>query len=536
MNEPHSNRSPLLIFHIDMNYVCLKTDYLRKWLETIARMGYDAILWELEDKVRWDTCPECVWPEAMSKEQFKELLAFSRGLGLEPIPLLQTVGHAEYVLKHDRYLNLRESPDRHDCYCTSNPVVRELLIAWIDEYVEIFGEIRYFHLGGDEAYVFGTCPICQAYTKEHGKTKLYAEHIIEISRHLRDKKIRPGIWGDMLLAHPDEIAEIPKDFVIWDWNYWDAESNRDSTRIWSEGTGRVTLDQLTEEHRQHYPHILDADGKFRMFYTSDMLKAMGYDVILCSATRSSGDSAFIPNHAHHLENVVAAAKKTAISDLHGNCVTSWALRLNSFETQAVTIGLVPYAVSRPEQPSAETIREYGDRFWGCDASPFLEAAKKLSSPIPFAQQGSTAIQWNQGLKDSLPAPPGYLADLLETWKRSEARIRDTWVDLLKKSKPDIAEGFRLLILFAASVPPCNTEYADAWLKAAYFQHWHAYVGGMILENEKRTIPVELPKRLKQEFEFFLARVETPESARKNAGLVYDALIEYCQTQSEHDTP
>src|SRR5690554_4586561 len=104
---PHS---PIIAFHIDMNFICLPLPYLRHWLGRIAEMGYNAIVWELENKVQWDTCPECVWPEAMSKQQFRELLELSRSLGLEPIPLMQTIGHGEYVLKHDKYRPFRELP------------------------------------------------------------------------------------------------------------------------------------------------------------------------------------------------------------------------------------------------------------------------------------------------------------------------------------------------------------------------------------------------------------------------------------------
>ena len=143
----------LNIFHMDFNFVSLRKDYLRAWLRRLPGLGFNAILWELEDKVQWETCPECVWPEALSKAEFREILAETRALGLEPIPLLQTVGHAEYVLQHQPYHAFRELPARHDCYCTSNSKVKTFLKTWITEYVELFGDIRYFHLGGDEAYV-----------------------------------------------------------------------------------------------------------------------------------------------------------------------------------------------------------------------------------------------------------------------------------------------------------------------------------------------------------------------------------------------
>ena len=46
---------PLRIFHMDMNFMCLREDYLRRWLKNLADMGYNAVLWELEDKVQWET-------------------------------------------------------------------------------------------------------------------------------------------------------------------------------------------------------------------------------------------------------------------------------------------------------------------------------------------------------------------------------------------------------------------------------------------------------------------------------------------------
>jgi len=89
---------PMTLFHVDLNFVNLSAPYLRRWLKKLADMGYTGLLWELENKIRWETCPECVWPEALSKAEFRELLDYARELGLESMPLLQTIGHGEYVL------------------------------------------------------------------------------------------------------------------------------------------------------------------------------------------------------------------------------------------------------------------------------------------------------------------------------------------------------------------------------------------------------------------------------------------------------
>jgi len=200
----------LNIFHIDFNYINFNREFLHNWLKRIVDMGFNTILWELEDKIQWESCPECVWSEAMSKADFRELLDFSRSLGLEPIPLLQTIGHAEYVLLNEKYKSFRELPEHYDCYCTENPAVRKFLASWIEEYLELFGDINFFHLGGDEAYVFGTCPKCRKFIEKHGKHELYIQHITELAAPLLKRNIRPGIWNDMIMHFPDRLQPYPK--------------------------------------------------------------------------------------------------------------------------------------------------------------------------------------------------------------------------------------------------------------------------------------------------------------------------------------
>src|SRR4030042_500257 len=103
--------------------------------------------------------PGGVSPAAFARADLKDTLACGRGLGLEPIPLLQTIGHCEYVLQHDKYKPLAEVPDRIDQYCPRHPEVVPFLEKWIGEYLEVFGNVRYFHLGADEAYTLGECPL-----------------------------------------------------------------------------------------------------------------------------------------------------------------------------------------------------------------------------------------------------------------------------------------------------------------------------------------------------------------------------------------
>ena len=59
--------------------------------------------------------------------------------------------------------------------------VKVFLKKWINEYLDLFGEIKYFHLGGDEAYAFATCDRCKNKAQKIGENKFYADYIKEIS-------------------------------------------------------------------------------------------------------------------------------------------------------------------------------------------------------------------------------------------------------------------------------------------------------------------------------------------------------------------
>ncbi len=512
----------LRVFHIDLNYVNLKKEYLRGWLEKLKEMGFNAVLWELEDKVCWETCPECVWPEAMSKKDFAEILSFSRKLGLEPIPLLQTVGHAEYVLLHEKYHSFRELEDHHDCYCTSNPEVASFLKAWIEEYLELFGEIRHFHLGGDEAYVFANCAKCSAYAERHGKNSLFGRHIREISQPILNRGIRPGIWNDMIMKDPSALAFETSKYVIWDWNYWDTDMAPEKIGIQALGlNSRADIEKsgLLKE----YPEMLDSNGSLLPFPSVRILKRHGFDVILCSASRSGGDTFFCPAPLHSA-NIATAAQTAEEEKLLGHCVTSWAIRLNDYALQTPSIGLAQEVIGQSEKASEELFRLHCQGLFGTNPEKYIRAVKILGVSLPFAQSLTTGVQWN-GLKDSMPPPGKYVENLLEKFRKTDSAKLSSFHATVKSAILDIPYGIRLLSEFLSEARRGH-EIVEAWLAGAQFLQSSALIAEKILNGESTTETAEKVKKQKKLYEAYLGLRETPLSAAKNAGLVYDAIIEY----------
>lgn len=514
----------LNIFHMDFNYVSLNREYIRDWLRQVKGMGFNAILWELEDKVQWKTCPECVWPEAMSQKEFKELLAYSRSLGLEPIPLLQTIGHAEYVLKHRKYFPFRELADHHDCYCTSNPQVTKFLRTWIEEYLNLFGDIRYFHLGGDEAYVFGKCPKCSAYAAANGKNTLFGNHIRALAEPLLKKNVRPGVWNDMIMKDPEALGFDRDKYVIWDWNYWDGDKKPESVHL--HALGRYSPETLKQSGiLQKFPELVDGKGALRSFGSVQVLKKHGFEVILCSSSRSAGDTFFCPGPVH-AANIAGAAKTATSEKLLGHCVTSWAIRLNDYTTQVPYIGLATYARSRTGKTSEALLHGYCRELFGTNPDKFIRAMTILGVSLPFAQAVTSGVQWRRDWKDSIPAPAGYLKKYLADLKKNNPERYNSFPKTLQRAVAEIPEGIKLLSEFFTEAKQRH-DIIDAWLSGAGFLLSTALISQRLMMNRRTSELKAILNHRKNDYEALLRRRETPLSAAKNAGLVYDTLIDVC---------
>jgi hypothetical protein len=404
-------------FHIDMNIAQFRGPYIKKELKTLAGLGYNTIVWEVENNIRWETCPECVSPDAFTKAEFKDILAYSRSLGLEPIPLLQTIGHCEYVLKNERYKPLAEMPGRIDQYCPRNPDVVPFLRKWIDEYLDVFGQVEYFHLGADEAYTLGECPRCRAYAAEHSLSELYIDHMNAMSRPLIDRGIRPVIWGDMLLHHPEALDRLSRKIVIFDWLY-DRYYGAGAVQVWGRGNqSREDLDAATLERFGAYIYPLgDEPGRDPdPFYTADYLAANGFDVVVCPSSSCYGDSVFAPRTFFHMRNTADSFRKGTSGRLKGAVLTSWTVHLFPWELQRTSIELPKFFAAHPDGDLAAYEKAYVLEHFGVDDTGFFAAAGRLAMRGLFNYAADLGF-----FKDARPVPAAYVEDRLEEMaKRGE---------------------------------------------------------------------------------------------------------------------
>jgi predicted choloylglycine hydrolase len=192
---------------------------LLEHLRNLAAFGYNAVCFEPETMLPLRSAPTIATGLTWSDEQVRRFRSVCDELGLEIIPLLQSLGHAYAVLQQPEFAQLRESPGSFQQYCPSEPASRAAFFAQIDDVRAWFPDARRLHIGGDECRQLGRCPRCASTVKQHGVGRLYGDHISAVAAGARERGFAPLIWSDMLEQHPEAMATLPDDIGIIYWNY-----------------------------------------------------------------------------------------------------------------------------------------------------------------------------------------------------------------------------------------------------------------------------------------------------------------------------
>ncbi|HHX40371.1 MAG TPA: family 20 glycosylhydrolase [Armatimonadetes bacterium] len=200
--------------------------------DILAPHKVNTILLECE-YVKWESHPEIHASWGMPKEEVRALLALARDYYIEVIPLVQTLGHANWIFHNNQHLDLAEDPKAKYAYCPSNPKTYELVFDIFEEALELFGNPRYFHIGHDEFHHRGEFAQHEP-CRSKGVDQLFIEDTRRLHDFLAERGARTLMWGDMLLgpgeardaANAKSVAEarrrreqLPKEILITDWHY-----------------------------------------------------------------------------------------------------------------------------------------------------------------------------------------------------------------------------------------------------------------------------------------------------------------------------
>lgn len=210
---------PIRGFHLDLRVQVMTPAALHALANELAAAGLNTLIVEWEASFPYARQATISHARAYQPDEVRAFLAHCDGLGLEVIPLQQTLGHLEHLLRHARYASLREDEKDFCQICPRKIATARLLVRELIADLQVHHRSRWIHLGGDEAYLLGHCPVCRAHVKSHGLAHLYSEYMAMVLEEARAAGLRPILWADMLLKHPECLHLLPRDTVLVDWNY-----------------------------------------------------------------------------------------------------------------------------------------------------------------------------------------------------------------------------------------------------------------------------------------------------------------------------
>ncbi len=189
-------------------------------LDSMAQWNLNTVIFEYENRFPYRKHSAVSAPDAFSKKEVRKLIEHARDLGLNVIPLHQSLGHVDYILRHAAYADIREEQTHCDQWCPSNPKSFRLFKEMADEVIDLHGSEGYFHIGGDETRRLGVCPQCAERVRKDGVGKLYLDFIRQAVEYIVMRGLTPIVWDDMVCSHIEVLDELPREAVLMYWEYW----------------------------------------------------------------------------------------------------------------------------------------------------------------------------------------------------------------------------------------------------------------------------------------------------------------------------
>lgn len=244
----HIEDSPKLSYRaiqLDMKHHLETTEYYYDLMDQLAHYKVNAIIAEVEDKLAYERQPLVGSEDALSMEEWKRLSEYANERNIEISPLVQGLGHASFILKHDQYKNLRDDPQSDWAFNPLDPKTYEVQFDLYLDAMEAMPHGKYLHVGGDEVHTTG---------RGSGKTELELQltWLNKVCEFADEHDRIPIFWDDMPIKYAglynqmfdtrfsreevdsmwnenehkllEYLEMFPKNCIYMRWNYSDSQA------------------------------------------------------------------------------------------------------------------------------------------------------------------------------------------------------------------------------------------------------------------------------------------------------------------------
>src|SRR6056300_47574 len=290
---------------IDIKHHLEKKEYYYDLIDELAQLKINGMILEIEDKLQYKRRPEVASSDALSIEEWKAISEYAIARNISISPLVQGLGHASFILKHEKNKHLRDDPESDWAFNPLDPETYNLQFDLYLDALEAFPHGKYLHVGGDEVQTTG---------RGSGKSALELNLIWlnKVTTFADENNRTPIFWDDMPLKQAGLMAPI-----------YDANMDSktvDSIWVLNEPKLNKFIEQFPKNcvyMRWNY-HMAESygNGKAMNWFSSNGFQVMG-------ATAGQTRWTLMPQRESNLEQIQIFAQKTLAYQLEGLLLTLW---------------------------------------------------------------------------------------------------------------------------------------------------------------------------------------------------------------------
>jgi uncharacterized protein Usg len=212
-------------FQWDLGRQVERLGFLLDQLPRYADWGYQELYLHLEDAVAYPSLPGIARADAYSTRDFEKLVGNASKAGIKVIPIVNLLGHTQYLVKDPELRDLNElrapdgSPLERGQICPLHPRTLEIAGKLLRDMAP-FCTAGKVHVGLDESFHLGKHPLSRAEVKRIGLASHFSGYVNRLHSLVQPLGLRMGLWADMLALLPDAIPQLPRGLIAYDWYYY----------------------------------------------------------------------------------------------------------------------------------------------------------------------------------------------------------------------------------------------------------------------------------------------------------------------------
>ncbi|KAI6240989.1 Beta-N-acetylhexosaminidase [Aphelenchoides fujianensis] len=193
------------IVHLDLKGGAYRPSFFPQLFEMFVRMNFTGVMLEWEEMFPYTgRLASALNGNHYSMEEVRGILKSASDHGLDIIPLVQTFGHLEFILKLEEFSYMRDDPNYPQVICFASNTSFDLIRDMIDQVGNVHREfgMNTFHMGADEAFNYGVCNDTVALIRKEGsKERSMLWHLARVAKHIKNTfDVTVLAWHDMF-AH-----------------------------------------------------------------------------------------------------------------------------------------------------------------------------------------------------------------------------------------------------------------------------------------------------------------------------------------------